>query len=83
MMKFRFRRQGADPQREKLKQELFAFHKVRRRGRRRLGRATAGRLCPANAALLGCAWSGSRAMPRAVPCAFGLLLFLCPCSLNP
>lgn len=31
MMKFRFRRQGADPQREKLKQELFAFHKVRRR----------------------------------------------------
>ena len=30
MMKFRFRRQGADPQREKLKQELFAFNKVRR-----------------------------------------------------
>ncbi|XP_006901248.1 PREDICTED: lethal(2) giant larvae protein homolog 1 [Elephantulus edwardii] len=28
MMKFRFRRQGADPQREKLKQELFAFHKT-------------------------------------------------------
>lgn len=32
MMKFRFRRQGADPQREKLKQELFAFNKVRRWG---------------------------------------------------
>lgn len=30
MMKFRFRRQCADPQREKLKQELFAFNKVRR-----------------------------------------------------
>uniref|UniRef100_M3Z9Y6 LLGL scribble cell polarity complex component 2 n=1 Tax=Nomascus leucogenys TaxID=61853 RepID=M3Z9Y6_NOMLE len=28
MMKFRFRRQGADPQREKLKQELFAFNKT-------------------------------------------------------
>ncbi|KAM5263911.1 lethal(2) giant larvae protein homolog 1 isoform 3-T3 [Ctenodactylus gundi] len=28
MMKFRFRRQGTDPQREKLKQELFAFHKT-------------------------------------------------------
>ncbi|KAM4844096.1 lethal(2) giant larvae protein homolog 1 isoform 3-T3 [Thomomys bottae] len=28
MMKFRFRRQGADPQREKLKQELFAFSKT-------------------------------------------------------
>lgn len=27
-MKFRFRRQGADPQREKLKQELFAFNKT-------------------------------------------------------
>lgn len=66
MMKFRFRRQGADPQRDKLKQELFAFHKVRRLGRRPLGRATSGRLCPANAALLGCAWSGSRAVPCAV-----------------
>lgn len=74
MMKFRFRRQGADPQREKLKQELFAFHKVRRRGRRRLRRATSGRLCPASAALLGCAWLGCRAAPRAVPCAFGLLV---------
>lgn len=44
MMKFRFRRQGADPQREKLKQELFAFHKVRRRagGGGRAG-ATSGR----------------------------------------
>lgn len=70
MMKFRFRRQGADPQREKLKQELFAFHKVRRRGRRRLGRATSGRLCPVSAALLGRAWSGSQAVPRAAPCAF-------------
>lgn len=30
MMKFRFRRQGNDPQREKLKQDLFAFNKVRR-----------------------------------------------------
>lgn len=66
MMKFRFRRQGADPQREKLKQELFAFHKVRRRERRRLRRTTSGRLCPASAALLGCAWSGSQAAPRAV-----------------
>lgn len=75
MMKFRFRRQGADPQREKLKQELFAFHKVRRRGRRR---ATSGRLCPVSAALLGRAWSGSQAVPRAAPCAFWLLLFLCP-----
>ncbi|XP_077019528.1 lethal(2) giant larvae protein homolog 1 isoform X2 [Tamandua tetradactyla] len=28
MMKFRFRRQVADPQREKLKQELFAFNKT-------------------------------------------------------
>ncbi|XP_061761186.1 lethal(2) giant larvae protein homolog 1 isoform X1 [Nerophis ophidion] len=28
MMKFRFRRQGADPQREKIKQELFAFNKT-------------------------------------------------------
>ncbi|XP_054992636.1 lethal(2) giant larvae protein homolog 1 isoform X1 [Sorex araneus] len=28
MMKFRFRRQGADPQREKLKQDLFAFNKT-------------------------------------------------------
>ncbi|XP_045567455.1 uncharacterized protein, partial [Salmo salar] len=28
MMKFRFRRQGNDPQREKLKQELFAFNKT-------------------------------------------------------
>lgn len=37
MMKFRFRRQGADPQREKLKQELFAFNKVRRRRRPGLG----------------------------------------------
>lgn len=84
MMKFRFRRQGADPQREKLKQELFAFHKVRRREpRRRPGRATSGRLCPASAALLGCAWLGSQAVPRAAPCAFWLLLFLCSWSLNP
>lgn len=82
MMKFRFRRQGADPQREKLKQELFAFHKVRRRERRWLRRATSGRLFPASAALLGCAWSGSRAVPRAVQCAFGLFLCLCPWSLN-
>lgn len=37
MMKFRFRRQGADPQREKLKQELFAFNKVRRQQRPGLG----------------------------------------------
>lgn len=29
MMKFRFRRQGTDPQREKIKQELFAFNKVK------------------------------------------------------
>ncbi|KAG7256581.1 hypothetical protein CRUP_025379 [Coryphaenoides rupestris] len=29
MMKFRFRRQGNDPQREKIKQELFAFNKPR------------------------------------------------------
>lgn len=78
MMKFRFRRQGADPQREKLKQELFAFHKVRRRGRRRPGRATSGRLCPVSAAMLGRAWPGSRAVPRAAPCSFWLLLFLCP-----
>uniref|UniRef100_A0A665WSJ3 Lethal giant larvae homologue 2 domain-containing protein n=1 Tax=Echeneis naucrates TaxID=173247 RepID=A0A665WSJ3_ECHNA len=28
MMKFRFRRQGTDPQREKIKQELFAFNKT-------------------------------------------------------
>ncbi|KAJ6656023.1 hypothetical protein lerEdw1_004608 [Lerista edwardsae] len=28
MMKFRFRRQGHDPQREKLKQHLFAFRKT-------------------------------------------------------
>uniref|UniRef100_A0A8C7KVB7 LLGL scribble cell polarity complex component 1 n=1 Tax=Oncorhynchus kisutch TaxID=8019 RepID=A0A8C7KVB7_ONCKI len=28
MMKFRFRRQGNDPQREKIKQELFAFNKT-------------------------------------------------------
>ncbi|KAJ7305987.1 hypothetical protein JRQ81_010353 [Phrynocephalus forsythii] len=28
MMKFRFRRQGHDPQREKLKQDLFAFNKT-------------------------------------------------------
>lgn len=28
MMKFRFRRQGTDPQREKIKQELFAFSKT-------------------------------------------------------
>ncbi|KAE8578862.1 hypothetical protein XENTR_v10023802 [Xenopus tropicalis] len=28
MMKFRFRRQGHDPQREKIKQELFAFNKT-------------------------------------------------------
>lgn len=42
MMKFRFRRQGADPQREKLKQELFAFNKVRRWRRRRPGRAGGG-----------------------------------------
>ncbi|XP_061088611.1 lethal(2) giant larvae protein homolog 1 isoform X2 [Conger conger] len=28
MMKFRFRRQGNDPQREKLKQDLFAFNKT-------------------------------------------------------
>ncbi|KAJ3601061.1 hypothetical protein NHX12_032034 [Muraenolepis orangiensis] len=28
MMKFRFRRQGHDPQREKIKQELFAFNKA-------------------------------------------------------
>nr|XP_033770016.1 lethal(2) giant larvae protein homolog 1 isoform X1 [Geotrypetes seraphini] len=28
MMKFRFRRQGNDPQREKVKQELFAFNKT-------------------------------------------------------
>ncbi|XP_066432765.1 lethal(2) giant larvae protein homolog 1 isoform X2 [Eleutherodactylus coqui] len=28
MMKFRFRRQGHDPQREKVKQELFAFNKT-------------------------------------------------------
>ncbi|OCT55570.1 hypothetical protein XELAEV_18000521mg [Xenopus laevis] len=28
MMKFRFRRQGHDPQREKIKQELFSFNKV-------------------------------------------------------
>lgn len=41
MMKFRFRRQGADPQREKLKQELFAFNKVRRE-RRWLGQRAGG-----------------------------------------
>ncbi|KAM8825583.1 lethal(2) giant larvae protein homolog 1 [Synchiropus picturatus] len=28
MMKFRFRRQGTDPQREKIKQELFSFNKT-------------------------------------------------------
>uniref|UniRef100_A0A3Q3B2E7 LLGL scribble cell polarity complex component 1 n=1 Tax=Kryptolebias marmoratus TaxID=37003 RepID=A0A3Q3B2E7_KRYMA len=28
MMKFRFRRQGTDPQRERIKQELFAFNKT-------------------------------------------------------
>ncbi|MGH0138025.1 UNVERIFIED_CONTAM: hypothetical protein FKN15_027006 [Acipenser sinensis] len=28
MMKFRFRRQGNDPQREKIKQDLFAFNKT-------------------------------------------------------
>ncbi len=28
MMKFRFRRQGNDPHREKIKQDLFAFNKV-------------------------------------------------------
>lgn len=44
MMKFRFRRQGADPQREKLKQELFAFNKVRRRRPELGGRGRAGGL---------------------------------------
>ncbi|XDV12764.1 hypothetical protein PO909_001351 [Leuciscus waleckii] len=28
MMKFRFRRQGNDPHREKIKQDLFAFNKT-------------------------------------------------------
>ncbi|XP_029432049.1 lethal(2) giant larvae protein homolog 1 isoform X2 [Rhinatrema bivittatum] len=32
MMKFRFRRQGNDPQREKVKQELFAFNKTLEHG---------------------------------------------------
>lgn len=79
MMKFRFRRQGADPQREKLKQELFAFNKVRAGGPGRAGgrgpglgarapqpRRAAGRERPAGARGLG----APRRLPsRLRPCA--------------
>ncbi|XP_047427765.1 lethal(2) giant larvae protein homolog 1 [Mugil cephalus] len=46
MMKFRFRRQGADPQREKTKQELFAFNKVKVTGREEAGGGEGGSAAP-------------------------------------